>query len=303
MNTTRRELLSAGASLAAMSAFGCAATKKETRAPFTISLAEWSFHRALQGGQMTHLDFPVVARRDFDIGACEYVNSFFKDKAHDDRYLEELARRCNENGVRSALIMCDGEGDLASEDTIARSAAVSNHKKWVDAAARLGCHSIRVNVYGTGSPQEHAKRAADSLVQLASYATPDKLNIIVENHGGITSDGAWMASVMKIANHPRVGTLPDFGNFNMGDGKQYDRYKGVEEMMPFAKAVSAKSYAFDERGEETTIDYHRMMRIVVDGGYHGNLGIEYEGDVHSEHDGVRLTQELLVRIRGELEKS
>jgi len=299
MHTTRRQFLSAGAGAAALGVLGCAADKSEKRPPFTLSLAEWSFHRALQGGQMTNLDFPAAAR-SFDIDACEYVNSFFKDKARDQSYLDALWVRCHDNGVRNALIMCDGEGDLAHEDSIERGKAVENHRQWVDCAVTLKCHSIRVNVYGTGAPEEHAKRAADSLVQLADYAEPHGLNIIVENHGGITSDGAWMASVMKLAHNPRVGTLPDFGNFNMGDGKQYDRYKGVAEMMPFAKAVSAKSYAFDEKGEETTIDYHRMMKIVLDAGYHGNLGIEYEGDKHSERDGVRLTKELLLRIRAEL---
>jgi sugar phosphate isomerase/epimerase len=278
------------------------ATKSEKRPPFTLSLAEWSFHRAIQGGKMTNLDFPAAAR-SFDIGACEYVNSFFKDKARDKAYLDELWVRCHDNGVRNALIMCDGEGDLAHEDSIERGKAVENHRKWVDCAVTLECHSIRVNVYGGGTPEEHAKRAADSLVQLADYAQPHGLNIIVENHGGITSDGSWMASVMKLAGNSRVGTLPDFGNFSMDDGKQYDRYKGVAEMMPYAKAVSAKSYGFDDQGEETTIDYHRMMKIVVGAGYHGNLGIEYEGDKHSEHDGVRLTKELLLRIRDEFEKS
>jgi sugar phosphate isomerase/epimerase len=202
--------------------------------------------------------------------------------------------------VSILLVMCDGEGDLGSADKAKRAEAVENHKKWLEAARVLGCHSIRVNVYGTGTREEHMAQAAESLHALAVLADPMNLNVIVENHGGITSDGSWMAGVMKKADHPRVGTLPDFGNFTMEGGKQYDRYKGVAEMMPWAKAVSAKCYDFDERGEETTIDFHKMMKIVVDAGYHGHLGIEYEGPRMSEHDGVEAMRKLLERVRGEL---
>ncbi len=305
MQNSRREFLTVAAGVGALAAFGCKA-QSDARAPaakkpvFTLSIAEWSFHRALQAGQMTNLDFPVIVRRDYDIDACEYVNSFFKDKARDEGYLKELTKRCDDNGVRSALIMCDGEGELAHEDTAERAKAVENHHRWVDAAAFLGCHSIRVNAAGGGDVGEKQKRAADSLVALANYGEAKRINVIVENHGGSSSNGAWLAGVMKLANHPRVGTLPDFGNFNLGDGKSYDRYLGVEEMMPFAKAVSAKSHEFDAKGEEIHTDYHRMLRIVVAAGYHGNLGIEYEGDTHSEPDGVRLTKALLERVRVEL---
>lgn len=303
MQNTRREFLTVAAGFGALTALGCKtqeAAPEARRALFEISLAEWSLHRALFSGQLTHLDFPVVARRDYDIGGCEYVNSFFKDKAHDDAYLKELMKRCDDNGVKSLLIMIDGEGELAHADDAERAKAVANHHRWIDCAAVLGCHSIRVNAAGGGEPAEVQKRAADSLLQLAAYAAPHGLNVIVENHGGISSNGEWLAGVMKLAANPRVGTLPDFGNFGLGDGKTYDRYKGVAEMMPFAKAVSAKSHEFDASGEEVHTDYHRMLKIVVAAGYRAWLGVEYEGDKHTEPEGIRLTKALLERVRAEL---
>ena len=267
---------------------------------FRISLAQWSLHRALRAGEMTNLDFPARAKREFGIEAVEYVNQFFMDKARDEAYLSELDQRCQDAGVKSLLIMCDGEGELDHADDGERTRAVDNHRKWIDAAARLHCHSIRVNAGGAGERDEVARRAADSLVQLAEYGAPHGINVIVENHGGISSDGSWLATVMKLAGHPRVGTLPDFGNFDLGDGKQYDRYQGVRELMPFARGVSAKSHDFDEAGESQETDYRRMLRIVVESGYRGFVGIEYEGQLLSEPEGILATKKLLERVRAEL---
>lgn len=274
---------------------------------FSISLAEWSLHRALQGGAMTNLDFPRVAQHDYGIDTLEYVNSFFKDKARDQAYLKDLKQRCADNGVTSRLIMIDGEGELAHADAAARKQAIENHHRWIEAAAFLGCMCIRVNAAGSGShaeqkvrATEHQKLAADSLTQLARFGAPNKVAIVVENHGGLSSNGQWLAGVMKRADDPRVGTLPDFGNFNLGDGTQYNRYQGVQELMPFAKAVSAKSHEFDARGDEVFTDYRKMLRIVVGAGYHGPIGVEYEGDKHSEAEGIRLTKALLERVRAEL---
>ncbi len=268
---------------------------------FQISLAEWSFHRALQEGQMEHLDFARVANRDFGIDAIEYVNVFFMDKARDPTYLNEMKSRADGEGVRSLLIMCDREGDLGNPDDVGRSRAVENHRKWVEAAAALGCHSIRVNARSDAALgfDEQQKLAADGLRRLCELADPHGINVIVENHGGISSNGSWLAGVMKRVDHPRVGTLPDFGNFLIeSDPKEeYDRYKGVEELMPYAKAVSAKSHDFDASGNEIRTDYERMLRIVLNAGYRGYIGIEYEGDEASERDGVRLTKALLERVR------
>ncbi|TDI38862.1 MAG: sugar phosphate isomerase/epimerase [Acidobacteria bacterium] len=268
---------------------------------FQISLAEWSFHRALQEGQMEHLDFARVANRDFGIDAIEYVNVFFMDKARDRTYLNEMKSRADGEGVRSLLIMCDREGDLGNPDDAGRSRAIENHRKWVEAAAALGCHSIRVNARSDAALgfDEQQKLAADGLRRLCELADPHGINVIVENHGGISSNGAWLAGVMKRVDHPRVGTLPDFGNFLIESDprEEYDRYKGVEELMPYAKAVSAKSHDFDASGNEIRTDYERMLRIVLNAGYHGYIGIEYEGDEASERDGVRLTKALLERVR------
>lgn len=296
----RRDFLRS--SLAATAGLGLAhlARAADTKPLFDISLAEWSLHRTLFGKKMTNLDFPVVAKKDYGISAVEYVNQFFKDKARDEKYLGELKQRCADNGVTSVLIMCDGEGHLGDPNTQARKKAVQNHHKWVDAARFLGCHSIRVNAHSEGGYDEQIKLAADGLRQLAEYGDKHGINVIVENHGGLSSNGAWLTAVMKKADHKRVGTLPDFGNFGLGGGKEYDRYKGVKEMMPFARGVSAKSHDFDDKGEETHTNYHKMMAIVLDAGYRGYVGIEYEGGKLPEPEGIRATKKLLERVREEL---
>ncbi|MCB9899288.1 MAG: sugar phosphate isomerase/epimerase [Planctomycetes bacterium] len=307
---SRRQVLAQGmkagaAALAAPSLLGAVAREARLATDdgdplFTVSLAEWSLHRALFANEMSNLDFPAWAKREAGIDAVEYVNTFFKDKATDFRYLRELELRCADEGVRSVLIMIDGEGELADVDDAARARAVENHLRWIAAASFLGCHAIRVNAGGGGTWDERRDRAADSLHHLATYAAPYGLSVIVENHGGLSSNGKWLAEVMRKADHPGVGTLPDFGNFSLGDGQEYDRYLGVTELMPFAKAVSAKSHDFDARGEETHTDYHRMLRIVVDAGYTGRLGVEYEGDGLSEKDGVLATKALVLRVRDEI---
>ena len=263
--------------------------------PFKISLAQWSLHKALQGGRLDHLDFAKVARQEFGLDAIEYVNTFFKDKATNPAYLAEMNRRAKEHGVYQHLIMIDAEGDLGDPDAVLRQRAVENHRKWVDAAAILGCATIRVNAESKGSFEEQQKLAADGLRALTEYGDTRQINVIVENHGGLSSNGAWLAGVMKLVNHPRCGTLPDFGNFT-----SYDRYQGVTELMPYAKAVSAKSYDFDDRGDETTIDFRRMLGIVMAAGFHGWIGIEYEGARLGEREGIAKTQALLTRIRSGL---
>lgn len=309
MSTSRRAFLTHAAGLGALAAISPtlrASDEKPAKKPaakplpFQISLAEWSYHQALQSGAMKNTDFAKVAKEVHGIDAVEYVNSFFKDKARDLAYLKDLRSRADDLGVRSLLIMCDGEGELGHADDAERAKAVQNHVKWLEAAKHLGCHSIRVNAGGSGPRDEHAARAADSLHKLGELAEPMNLFVIVENHGGPSSDGAWLADVMRRAAHARVGTLPDFGNFRVSDTEQYDRYKGVTELMPFAKAVSAKSHDFDDSGEETATDYARMMKIVLQAGYRGFVGIEYEGSRLSEKDGIDATKRLLERVRSKL---
>jgi sugar phosphate isomerase/epimerase len=267
---------------------------EEKKPLFKISLAEWSVHRALQQGKMDNLDFPAFAK-ECGIEAVEFVNQFFKDKARDEKYLADLKKRCEDAGVARVLIMCDGEGNLGDPDDAKRTEAVENHHQWVDAAKYLGCHSIRVNAHSEGSREEQAKLAADGLRRLAEYAAPHKIGVIVENHGGLSSDGSWLSGVMKAVDMPNCGTLPDFGNFG-----EYDRYKGVKELMPYAKGVSAKSHEFDAEGNEVRTDYFKMMKIVLDAGYHGYVGIEWEGEKPGEKEGVMLTKRLLERVREKL---
>jgi sugar phosphate isomerase/epimerase len=277
---------------------------------FKISLAEWSFHKALQAGQFTNLDFPVKAKKDFGISAVEYVNQFFQDKAKDTAYLAELKKRCDDNGVTSVLIMIDNEGAMADADAKKRQQAVENHYRWVDAAKFLGCHSIRVNCFGEGTSEEVAKAGAEGLRKLSEYAQPQNINVIVENHGGYSSNAQWLTGVISAVGMPNCGTLPDFGNFcvrrEKGDMwespcvEQYDRYKGVEELMPFAKGVSAKSYEFDANGNCMESDYARLLPIVKKAGYTGYIGIEYEGDKLSEDEGIRATKALLERVGASL---
>jgi sugar phosphate isomerase/epimerase len=268
--------------------------------PFRVSLAQWSLHRTLRGGELDALDFPRHAKERFGIDAVEYVNQFFGDKAGDFAWLERLRAGADDAGVRSLLIMIDGEGSLGDPDDVRRRAAIGNHFKWIAAAGFLGCHAIRVNVDGSGDPDRWRDRAADSLRRLADQGSHYGISVIVENHGKLSSDGAWLASVMEAADHPGVGTLPDFGNFRIAEGNWYDRYLGVEQLMPFAKAVSAKSHDFDEAGNETHTDYRRMLQIVMAAGYGGYIGIEYEGGGLSEAEGIDATHALLKRVRAEL---
>ena len=278
---------------------------------FEISLAQWSLHRSLYSGELDHLDFAKISKENFGIDAIEYVNSFFFEKAEDKSYLREMKNRADDYGVKSLLIMCDNEGSLGDPNNQKRQKAVENHYKWHEAAKYLGCHSIRVNAYlteslhglevgdytKTGSYENQVSLAADGLRKLTEFGANIGINTIVENHGGLSSDGAWLASVMKAVDHPMCGTLPDFGNFRIEGDRWYDRYKGVKELMPFAKAVSAKSHDFDSNGNETQTDFYRMMDIVIDAGYSGYVGIEYEGSEMDEMSGIKATKDLLDRVK------
>ncbi len=333
MKMDRRRFLQTGAVLGAAAATGCmdgAGPDAESAAAdaaaadagplYRISLAEWSYYRELFGpgisalgdgsfrddpsllyqGELDHLDFPARAR-SHGIEAVEYVNTFFFDRARDEDYLAELKMRCDGEGVTSLLIMCDAEGDIGAPDAMARAQSVENHHKWVEAAAFLGCHSVRVNAASAGSFEEQQKLASDGLRSLCEYADGYDIDVLVENHGYLSSNGEWLASTIAMVDHPRAGTLPDFGNFKTSYEPEelYDRYQGVTELMPYARAVSAKSYDFDEAGNETTIDYEQMMRIVLDAGYRGWVGIEFEGRMAAD-DGIVKTRELLERLREEL---
>jgi len=311
MDWSRRELMkTAAASIGAsilmpVAVYGRIGSYRDPKLIYQISLAQWSLHKLLFANEITTNDFSREAR-DMGFEAIEYVNSFFKDKAEDQEYLSGLNTRAADHGITQLLIMCDGEGALGDADPKARMTAVNNHHKWVRTANKLGCHSIRVNAASSGEYKEQQKLAADGLRRLTEYAEPFGINVIVENHGGLSSNGQWLAGVMKEVDHEMCGTLPDFGNFCMDwsrSGEEdawYDRYKGVGELMPYAKAVSAKSHEFDDAGEETGTDYRKMMRVVLDSGYRGWVGVEYEGAKHSPREGIKLTKALLERVRDEL---
>ena len=263
---------------------------------FKISLAEWSLHRMLYSGELDHLEFCVIAREQFDLDAVEYVNSFFFDKAEDFDYLKEMKNRANDQGVSSLLIMCDNEGDLGDPNQKAREKAVENHFKWMEAAKFLGCHSIRVNAKSEGTYEDQIQLASDGLRKLTEFGEKIGINTIVENHGGLSSNGKWLVSVMKEVDHPMCGTLPDFGNFKIKDGEWYDRYTGVDELMPYAKAVSAKSHSFNWKGDEINTDYKKMINIVLSAGYNGYIGIEFEGSEVDEIEGIQLTKNLMEKV-------
>ncbi len=309
----RREFLRTSAAAATLAAFQGSAFAAAPKPLFRISLAQWSLNRHLFGRvdpKLDNLDFAKTAKA-FGIDAVEYVNQFFFDKGEDKKYLAEMKNRAEDVGVQSLLIMVDREGPLGAPDAAKRAEVVRNHHKWVDAAKFLGCHSIRVNAQSDGklSFEEQMKLAADGLRQLTEYGAERDINVIVENHGGLSSNGKWLVGVMKLVDHPRCGTLPDFGNFaiNRGKNEWYDRYEGATELMPYAKAVSAKAYAFDKERPWLTIDersgketdFLKMMRIVLDAGYRGWVGIESEGG-QDQFQGVRDTKDLLVRVRDKL---
>ncbi len=266
---------------------------------FKISLAQWSLHKALFDKKMDNLDFAAKSR-SFGCDGLEYVNAFFKDKAKDMNYLKEMNNRAESENQKNVLIMIDGEGSLANTDTKARLQGIENHYKWVEAAHFLGCHAIRVNLRGGKDKTEAAKASLDSLNKLSDFAKGSNINILVENHGGFSSDGKWMKEIFSQVKNENCGTLPDFGNFcikrehnNCVDA--YDKYLGMEELLPFAKAVSAKSNVFDANGDEINIDYYRIMKLVKESGYTGYVGIEFEGNDVSEDKGIELTRDLLIK--------
>jgi sugar phosphate isomerase/epimerase len=302
MNDRRRFLKSLLAASAGLGLFSGAFPKKQDKRNdglfFDISLAEWSLHRALQSNKITNLDFPRIAREKFDLAAVEYVSTFFRNTKT--QYLSELRNITVNEGINNVLIMVDGEGDLAESDPASRKQSVENHFKWIETAHYLGCQTIRVNARGRGSAEEVSRAAIDGLRMLSERAVRSGINVVVENHGGYSSNGRWLADVIRAVDMPNCGTLPDFGNFTIGEGETYDRYKGIRELMPYAKGVSAKTYDFDEAGNETTMDFKRILKIVQQAHYFGYIGIEYEGSRLSEEEGIRATKDLLIRTGKDL---
>lgn len=269
---------------------------------FDISLAQWSLHQMMFAGELKNIDFPQYTKQEFDIHAVEYVNQFFKDKAEDKEYLQELKNRSEGEGVKNLLIMIDGEGELGNSDEAARQTAVENHYKWIEAAKFLGCHSIRVNAAGEEDREALKSRVVQSLHELCVFATDYGINVIVENHGGLSSDGDWLADTIKTVGMDNCGTLPDFGNFTIDREKNitFDRYDGMKKLMPYAKGVSAKCYDFNPDGTESTIDFKNMLNIIKSAGFAGYIGIEFEGKGISEPEGIRAAKRLLLKTGKEI---
>ena len=279
---------------------------------YKISLAEWSLFRPLFAGKLTHLDF-ITETKKHNIDAVEYVNQFFKDKAQDKAYLQEMKTRADGEGVTQVLIMVDGEGQLGAAKPEERQQTVENHKKWVEAANFLGCHSIRINAYTAVPFSQDAKLekeaidvCSSTLRRICEFAHDFDINVIIENHGGYSSNGKWLAELIKETAHPRAGTLPDFGNFRMhAEGDQilsYDSYRGVDELMPKAKGVSLKPVVWDDHGKEHPLDYTRMMKIVLAHGYHGYVGIEH-GEDGREWESIEEIRRNLENVRMTLENA
>ena len=304
---SRRQFLYTSAAVAAAGLTPLRALAQGKAPLYKISLAEWSINQPLRKGTMQHLDFAKIAR-SAGIDAIEYVNQFFMDKATDASYLAEMNARAKGEGVTQVLIMCDQEGSLGDPDAAKRQQAVENHHKWVTAAKTLGCHSIRVNAYSAGTPEEQGKLVADGLHKLCEFADGHGLNVIIENHGGMSSNAKWLMSTIERADHKRAGTLPDFGNFSISRPTErnptaklesYDSYVGVREMMPLAKGVSVKPTVWDFHGKSGPIDLPKMMKIVVDAGYHGYCGIEH-GASGRELESIRQLREQLEAARTQL---
>lgn len=275
---------------------------------FKLSLAQWSIHNMIREEGLDPYRFAEKAKA-WGFSGLEYVTQLYEDELKPTSFSEEAMQRfvdrsneeARKHGLQNVLIMIDHQGELATGSEADRIAAVEKHKIWVDAAAALGCHSVRVNLNGSSDPESWISNSADGLTRLATYAQGKNINVLVENHGGLSSNAGLLTQVMQKVGMENCGTLPDFGNFCIKDGdsgcvEEYDRYKGVSELMPYAKAVSAKSNDFDASGNEIRIDYERMLKIVKDAGYKGFIGVEYEGDELGEEAGIIATRDLLLKV-------
>ena len=300
--------------------FSCQNPKKSTPDAepfFKMSLAQWSFNKSFRSGGVSPYEF---ARLSSELGfeGLEYVNQLYPDVMDSEDKSAAIAAFVEKNNVLAAqyklqnvLIMIDSEGDLASSDENTRSEAIANHKLWIDAANQMGCSAVRLNLFGESDPEKWVANSIQSLTDLADYAADKNINVIVENHGRLSSNVPVLMKVINGTGKSNCGTLPDFGNFciaeegygSMFDGsckEFYDPYKGISEMIVKAFGVSAKSYNFDEEGNETTLDYNRLLKIVKDAGYTGFVGVEYEGDRLSEEEGIIATKILLENIGAKL---
>lgn len=272
----------------------------------SISLAQWSLHRSFEKGTLDPSNFASIASKDYGISAVEYVNGFYLKHSTDEAFWQQMNQKALDHDVTNLLIMVDSEGDLGNPSDKKRNTAVENHYKWIHAAKLMNCHSIRVNAFGQGSRKDLRNALIDGLGKLTAYAAQQNINVLIENHGLHTSDAPFIKEIIEQVSSPYLGTLPDFGNWctsvewgsiqNDTCKSPFDLYDGVQTFLPYAKGVSAKSYDFDANGNETRIDYRRMIQLVKQAGFSGHIGIEYEGNQLSEPDGIRATYALLKKL-------
>jgi len=300
----RRSFIKSSLSASALLASAPALSLSPPAKTLKISLAQWSLHRTFQKGELDPVDFASIASSRYKLDAVEYVNGFYQEHGEDESFWHEMKSRALLAGVQSLLIMVDDEGDLGVSNDRSRRKAIENHYKWVHAARILGCHTVRVNAFGERDKQAYRSAMVDGMGRLAEYAAQSEINIVIENHGLYSSDAELITGIVEEVNMPNFGTFPDFGNWclsakwgtTQGDCHQiYDRYQGVREMLPYAKAVSAKSYNFNEQGEDTKIDYYQMLKLVKNSAYDGYIGIEYEGEILGEHEGILATKALMIK--------
>ena len=274
---------------------------------FKLSLAQWSLHQTFNEKGEDPFKFAEISK-NMGFDGLEYVNHIYAkqiDKLGFEVVIDSLKALSDQHDMRNVLIMVDDEGDLASPNEAERNKAVENHKKWIDAAQKLGCHSIRVNTFGTNEPSEWLPAVVDGLKKLSEYAATKNINVLCENHGWLSSDAPLLMEAIDMVNMENCGTLPDFGNWcvKRKDGSTWgecveeypNKYEGIKMMLTKAKAVSAKSYDFDENGRETTLDFPRIIKLVKESGYTGYIGVEYEGERLSEKEGIEATKDLLLK--------
>ena len=266
--------------------------EKRTTPPLRLSLAEWSLRREILDFQPRHLELARVAKDVFGLDAIEYRSTFFADKATDFGYLGEMKKRQEDLGVRAVLIEVENEGPLGAQEDWDRWTAIDAHFKWLAAAAFLGCESVSVPAEGLVRGAPYLDWMADSLQRLGGIAKPYGINVLVANRVGLACDGSWMAKLMDRTAVPWVGAHPHVGNVDLGGGKAYPRYQGVEEMMPFAKALSV-------RGGSSEIEFGKIAKLAAESNYARYVGIEWDG-AGDPREGTKRTIEL---VRGAWEKA
>lgn len=237
-----------------------------------ISLATWSIVRSHRAGVWKLPDVARICREDFGIDGIEYVTGFFDSVNYG--YLQSLNRQAEEHGVENVLIMVDGEGPMVAEEKSERMQAAINHRKWVDIAGYLGCHAIRCNAFGGGPTYDEdpdsIQRAAESFSALVEYAREFEINIIIENHGGLSSDPRWLPDLCQAMDSNHFGLLPDYGNYNLDE---VNVYEAIDQAMPYAKGVSVKA-GWQPDGSHPQYDVERLLGISLESGYSGYWGIE-----------------------------